>query len=312
MLLLAIRLDWPSVLAALPRAHGPLLGVAALLVLANLGVRAWRWRLLLGPVAVPRGPLVSTYLIGVAAGLVVPASGELARAILLARGSGLRTSYLLGAATVEKLLDTAAVVVLALLGLWAASGLGGGLGGAGRGVALLLVGGLALLALVAAAPVAPPGPPRRLPRGLARPWERLGLAAAAAWGRFARGARVALALPRRVQAAILALTLLGWTDACLVTLCVLAAFDLPPSWALAAVLYGALLLGLSVPSAPAAVGTFEVVAVAVLAAFGLPDAPSAAFALGFHLVTFAPPILAGAVAWTLGSRGGPAGARLQP
>ena len=45
--------------------------------------------------------------------------------------------------------------------------------------------------------------------------------------------------------------------ACLVTVLTLAAFDLPVSLPLAAVLYGALLLGLSVPSAPGAVGTFE-------------------------------------------------------
>jgi uncharacterized membrane protein YbhN (UPF0104 family) len=274
--------------------------VAALLVLGSLGVRAWRWRLLLGAVAAPWGTLLSTYLVGVAAGMVVPASGELARVLLLGQRSDLRPSYLLGAAAIEKLLDTAAVVALSLLGLWAAAGIGGGSAAVGRGATLLLAGALGLAVLVAVVPGGASRPPRWLPHWLARGWETLGRASADAWGRFAQGARAVLGLPRGAKVGILALTLLGWANACLATVCALAAFDLPASWALAAVLYGALLLGLSVPSAPAAVGTFEVVTVAVLQAFGLPAAPSAAFALGFHLVTFAPPILAGVVAWTLG------------
>jgi glycosyltransferase 2 family protein len=105
---------------------------------------------------------------------------------------------------------------------------------------------------------------------------------------------------------VLALTLLGWANACLVTVLTLAAFGLPGSLPVAAVLYGALLLGLSVPSAPGALGTFELIAVAVLDAFGLPTAASGAFALGFHAVTFGPPIIAGALLWALvGSSAGP-------
>jgi uncharacterized membrane protein YbhN (UPF0104 family) len=66
---------------------------------------------------------------------------------------------------------------------------------------------------------------------------------------------------------------------------------------LAAVLYGVLLLGLAVPSAPGAIGTYEVTALVVLQGFGLPLAASAAFAVGFHALTFAPPLLVGAVVY---------------
>src|SRR5205085_12309714 len=102
-----------------------------------------------------------------------------------------------------------------------------------------------------------------------------------------------------------ALTLLIWANACLLTVLALAAFGLPADWTLAAVLYGVLLLGLSVPSAPAAVGSYELVAVAVLEAFGLPLTPSAAFAVGFHALTFAPPLLVGALAYALRPAGAP-------
>jgi uncharacterized protein (TIRG00374 family) len=303
LIVLAVRLDWSRVLPLLATAQIPLLSLGAALTLLNLVLRAARWRLLLGRSAPAVTSLLSTYAVGVAAGLIVPGSGELARALLLGRRVGLRTSYLLGAAAVEKLLDTAAVVALSLVGLWVGAGLVSGTPAAGRGAALVVVGVLALLVVAASVPARGLTAPRWVPRALARPLDSLSLALAEAWGRFADGARAVARLPRRVQLAIIALTLVGWGNACLITVCALLAFDLPGSWALAAVLYGALLLGLSVPSAPAAVGTFELVTVAVLDAYGLPAASSAAFALGFHLVTFAPPIVAGALAWWLARPG---------
>jgi uncharacterized membrane protein YbhN (UPF0104 family) len=292
---LATRLDWPGVAAALAAAHWPLVALAAALTLANLLVRALRWRLLLGASAPPFGTLLATYTVGVAAGLLLPASGELARAMLLARRGGLRTSYVLGSVAVEKLLDTAAVVALFALGLWRAAGPGWLGSTIGLASAALLLAALALVLVVVRAPrggSAAPG-------WLAGPAGRLGVAVGETWMRFAAGVAAVARLPWPQQVGIVALTLVSWADACLVTVCALAAFALPADWALAAVLYGALLLGLSVPSAPGAIGTFELVTVAVLQAFGLPSAASGAFALGFHAVAFAPPLLAAALVWLL-------------
>jgi len=299
LLALGLRLDWPSVLAALPRANGSLLALAAGLAVANLALRSWRWGLLLGAQAPRWRSVVTTYAIGVAAGLLVPATGEVARALLLGHRGGLRTSYLLGVAAVEKILDTVAVVLLALVGLCAAARLDWGLPALVRGFAVLLAMAAAMALLVLAAPHRALAPLRWLPAGIGRPYTRLGLALAEAWGRFAAGARGVAHLRRRTRLGVLALTVLGWTNACLVTVLTLASFDLPVSLALAAVLYGALLLGLSVPSAPTAVGTFELITVAVLDAFGLDATASAAFALGFHAVTFGPPIVAGALLWVV-------------
>lgn len=295
MLGLATRLDWPRVLAALAQASSPLLVLAMSLTLVSLLIRTWRWRLLLGQQAPRAGPLLSTYVVGVAAGLLVPASGELARAGLLAHRGGLRTSFLLGAAALEKLLDGVVVVALFVVGLSYTIGLSWGFAVLGRALVVL---GIAVGALVLATRLAP----RRdapVAAGPAPPWTAAAVRLTGVWAGFAQGAGAVARLPRTTQLAILGLTLLSWCCACLVTVCTLAAFALPTDWALAAVLYAALLLGLSVPSAPGAVGTFEVVVVAVLDAFGLPGPRAAAFALGFHAVTFAPLLLAGALAWGL-------------
>jgi uncharacterized membrane protein YbhN (UPF0104 family) len=222
--------------------------------------------------------------------------------MLLARRSGLRTSYVLGSVAVEKLLDTALVLALLLAGLANLARLGwlGEAAGAAAGALLLTL--LALAAAVAWVPRGGlPEPPAWLPARLARVWLRLGVALAERWLRFASGVTAVLHLPARYQGGILTLSLLVWANACLLTMLALAAFDLPADWALAAVLYGALLLGLTaVPTAPAAVGPFELVTVAVLEGAGLPLAPSAAFAVAFHAITFAPPLLAGALAATVG------------
>jgi uncharacterized membrane protein YbhN (UPF0104 family) len=283
---LAVRLDWASVGAALAAAHWGLAAAAAALTLLGLVLRALRWRLLLGSAAPPWPLLLATYTVGVAAGLLLPASGDFARALLLGTRSQLRTSYVLGSVAVEKLLDTATVVALFGAGLWLAAApawLGRAAGPAALAVGLALLG---LMVVVLAAPRPGLTPPAWLPRGLAAAVERLGLAAADRWGRFASGAANVVRLPWPLRIATGLLTLLVWGNACLATVLALAAFGLGPNWLLAAVLYGALLLGLSVPSAPAALGTFELVTVAVLEAFGQPLAPSAAFAVVFHALTF--------------------------
>jgi uncharacterized membrane protein YbhN (UPF0104 family) len=296
--LLSLRLDWIAVVQTLGAADGRLVLLAATLTLTHLGLRAVRWRLMLGREAPPLGVLVWSYTLGVAAGLAVPGSGELARAVLLGRRSGLRTSYVLGSVAVEKLLDSGVVLALLVVGLWRLARVGW-LGPAVGAAAVVLLGvALALAAAVAWVPrgglLAAPG---WLPVRLARIWLAVSVALAERWTRFASGVAAVLRLPRGYQVGVGALTLLVWANACLLTTVALAAFELPADWALAAVLYGALLLGLSaVPAAPAALGPFELVTVAVLEGVGLPLAPSAAFAVGFHAITFAPPLAAGAVA----------------
>ena len=300
--LLATRFDWSAVGGALMGAHWPLVVVAVGLVLAYLPVRAVRWRLMLGATAPPFGTVLRVYAVSIAVAAAIPGSGEVVRAVALGRRGGVPTAYVLGTVAVEKGLDTALTLMLMLLGLWTAALRDEQVDHLLLGAALLtsagLLAGIALLAALVR--WLPPGavwtPPQWVPPRLARLLARLVAVSLAAAERFGSGARAIWHLPRRRQAAILALTLVSWVATWLLTLAALAAFGLAVQGALAAVLWGALALGLSVPSAPGGLGTFQLVVVTVLQAFDQPVAPSLAFAIGFHALTAGPIFLAGAVA----------------
>lgn len=308
--LFAARLDWPAVGAALVQASAPPLALGAAFSLLSLLPRALRWRLLLGDAAPPLSVLLSRYAAGVGTGLVVPASGELTRALLLGRGAGLGTSYVLGSVAAEKALDTATVAggLVMAVGLASASPW---LGGARLGLAAAAVApALALGALLSAhhaRVAASAGRSRWRPSRFGRAEHAL----AARGRRFLDGLRATRQLALGARLLVGALTVLIWANACAAIMCVLVAFGLPADWRLAAALYAALLLGLSVPSAPGALGTFELVCTAVLALWGETDMRAAAFALGLRLATQAPLLAAGALAMAaLGVAARPAASRL--
>jgi hypothetical protein len=309
--LLATRFDWAAVGAALARAHWGLAALVAVLMFVYLGLRALRFGLLLGPGAPRFGLLLRVYTVSVVVAVVVPGSGEVVRAVALGRLGTLPTSYVFGAVAVEKGLDTALTVVLMLVGLWAAALHDEQTNRLLVGTALATSAGLGVAAILLAALArwVPPGaawaPPGWLPPRVAAPLSRLvGLLLGAA-ERFGSGLRALWRLPRGQQGAIAALTLVSWLTTWVMTLAALAAFGLAAQGALAAVLWGALVLGLSVPSAPGGLGTFQLVAVTVLHAFDQPAAPALAFAIGFHALLVAPALLAGALASWCGRSGGP-------
>lgn len=309
--LLATRFDWAAVGAALASAQWGLAALVALLMLVYLGLRALRFRLLLGAGAPRFGLLLRVYTVSVAVAVVVPGSGEFVRAVALGRLGTLPTSYVFGAVAVEKGLDTVLTLVLMLVGLWAAALHDEQTNRLLVGTALVTsVGlGIATVLLAALARWVPPGatwvPPGWLPPRVAAPLGRLvGLLLGAA-ERFGSGLRALWRLPRGQQGAIVALTVVSWLTTWVMTLAALAAFGLAAQGALAAVLWGALVLGLSVPSAPGGLGTFQLVAVTVLHAFDQPAAPALAFAIGFHALLVAPALLAAALAGWCGRSDGP-------
>jgi uncharacterized membrane protein YbhN (UPF0104 family) len=309
---LATHFDWSAVGAALTKADWRLAAAVATLMLVYIVLRALRFRLMLGPGAPAFGTLLRVYTLSVAVAVIIPGSGELVRAVVLGRQAALSTAYVLGAVTLEKGVDTGLTLALMLLGLWAAALRDEQTNHLLLGTALVVSAGLflggALLGALArwvppGAAWTPPGwlSPRAaalLARGVAR-----GLAAAE---RFGSGVRALWGLPRHEQGAVAVLTLVSWLTTWLMTLAALAAFGLAAQGALAAVLWGALVLGLSVPSAPGGLGPFQVVAVTVLQAFDQPAAPALAFAIGFHALMVAPALLAGAIASFCGRPNTPA------
>ena len=125
----------------------PWLALLVLLNLAALGVRGWRWMLLVRPFAPEVTCLDTSLALGIcyAANVPVPRSGEFVRAVSLrwSRGAGITAT--LATVVVERVLDLAWLVVF--LGLSLAV-LRGRLELLFPGVSLLCAGVLAALSLI--------------------------------------------------------------------------------------------------------------------------------------------------------------------
>ena len=76
-------------------------------------IKAWRWSVILGPVASIELPLLhSTIYIGTAANLIIVHSGEVLRAALVGRKSHVPSSAILASIGIERIFDFMVVIVL--------------------------------------------------------------------------------------------------------------------------------------------------------------------------------------------------------
>ena len=213
---------------------------------------------------------------GFAAGLVVPArAGDVLRAWMLARRTGLSTATVVAAAALDYLVGAATLVpVLALVAL------GTPLPGWARHVLLVFVlvaaiGSIAVWFLRPPRDRPPPTPGAgglitRLRGGLAAAHEPRAIAASAAWG------------------------LCGWGAEVLIAWFALAALGLPASFPLAALAVVATTAANVVVVSPGNAGPFELAAMIALAGVGVDRAPALAFALLYHLVHLVPVAVLGA------------------
>src|SRR5690606_32077316 len=86
---------------------------AAIAAIAFMAQKTQRWATILRPMANPRfGALHSSVYIGTAANLVIAHTGEVLRAGLVARKSGLAASAVLATVAVERILDFVALMIL--------------------------------------------------------------------------------------------------------------------------------------------------------------------------------------------------------
>jgi hypothetical protein len=212
--------------------------------------------------------------------------GEVARAHMVGRHAGLSLGHALGTVLVERVLDVLTVVVLAGCALpfaplsdamWQTWILGIGLGGAALGGLLWLkrqgAGGPLL------APLA-----RWAPTGM---WARVAdLARALAEG--VTGCDIARRAP-----ALLGWTVLLWGAYALTTQVAFWSLELalPVSAALTLLVY--LGVGLSLPSAPGFVGTFQFFTVAALTLYGIEVSQALTFSVILHASFFFPVTVAG-------------------
>lgn len=263
-------------------------------------LRALRWRTILDPVAgrLPYGPLWRATCIGMMVNNVVPArAGELARAYALSHERS-EVPFATGLASLllDRVFDALVLLVLTFLPLLDpafprnASTSALPLATIARTGIVAVVGMLGVLyALVLF--------PERLIRlfelATRRVAPRIERRGAEALARFAEGLRV-LRHPGHF------LAILGWTTAhwLVQTLSIWIAFlamDIHVPVGASFLLNGVSSFASALPSAPGFFGTFEISSLLSLRVYGVPDTVAKGWAIGYHVLTFIPITVVGAV-----------------
>lgn len=282
-------LHWGEVARMARGLRGGWLLAGALFYFVAVALRAWRWGDLLAGVQPVRFPDRFVALtIGYMGNNLYPArAGELLRAYVLRRRTGLSVSAALATIVIERVFDGLMVALLALGALLFVPlppalyplVLGGALAFGG---ALLL-----LMAAAAGAPWLRQGLDRLGGRGAGPVGARLaGIA-----GRFLEGL-MALRRPSRAVRVGLVTALIWLAEAATYAL-VLQAFPVRSSFLALLVMVAAANLATALPAAPGYLGTFEAPGVMVLRAFGLPSAVAIAYTLLLHLILWFPITLLG-------------------
>lgn len=268
------QVDLAAAWAVLRDANLAFAAAAAGCIALDVALRALRWQGLLRPVAsLPLPTVGASLLVGYLANNVLPARlGELVRSHHLGDRTGVSRASVLGTVVVERVVDTgvlvaiasAAIVVLSVRGIVASAAL---LGLAATG---FLVAALALALVAHRLPGA-----GRVLVALER-WPAIVRAA----GRLREGLAVA-GRPRTMAGAI------GWSIAAWgATIVAFAAagqaVGLELTWSQAALIAAGVSLVTAIPAGPGYVGTFELAAIQIAKAVGLPADPAFALALLAH------------------------------
>jgi uncharacterized protein (TIRG00374 family) len=276
-----------------------LLVLSALTATAIFPLRARRWRVILDPVApdLPFRMLWRATAIGMMVNNVVPArAGEIARAYALTRETPrVPFSAAFASLAVDRVFD--AVVVLGLMFLamidpqfprgTEAGRLVGSWAGTGAVAVVGLLGALYLLVFFPARVISLY---EAFARRVAPRYEERGRDALLA---FASGLGV-LRSPRRF-AAVLWWTLLHWLTNALAFWIGFRAVGIPAPLGAALFLQGLIAIGVAIPSSPGFFGVFEAFARTGLSVYGVDGTLAASWAIGFHLLSFVPITIFGAV-----------------
>ncbi len=255
--------------------------LAIVLVLVELTIRAERWRILLHPSAqVPLRSAFAYLTVGYFANTLLPARlGDAARAYLAARSFGISTLVTLGTVVVERVTDTAVILLVVLLaGLAVAPG--SQIAGSAAVLTAVVLIGLAV-AVVAAIVV--------LRSGLLD--RRYGRQVRAVVARVAEGA-AAVRRPRGA-ALVLGLTILPFGVGVCTFGAISGALSLPLDPAEWALVLGVLALSTAIPAAPGSLGTYEFAGVTVLGILGIGPSQALAATVLIHVIAALPPALLG-------------------
>jgi len=292
---LALReVEFGELVAALRQARWifllPCLGLLALFY----WLKALRWTLILKPVQ-RLSPLavMPSMLVGFAANNLLPARmGELARAILLGRQTGLSKSTVLATIVFERILDVLSVSLLLGCALLLDPGSEELLLAAGY---LLGAAGLVLLTVVVVAVHRP-----EMAASLAGTLLRLAPARVAGWVearvRHMLAGLESIKRPRLLFGIVLA-SLGQWILIATCLYLTLLAARIEVGWTTAVVVLGLTVAGIALPSAPGFIGTIEFCFVLGLKPHGIGADEALAAGLLYHALNFGTVTLAGLVAF---------------
>jgi uncharacterized protein (TIRG00374 family) len=255
-------------------------------------VRAWRWRIILDPVAyrLPFGPLWRATAIGFGINNVTPRVGEIARAYALTRETArVPFSASFASLAVDRVFDALSILLLMLaamfdpafprdhliagqrIGSWLAS--------------FIVVLALAFVALYLVV---------LFPNFMIRIYEAMARRIAPrfeARGRtmllsFASGLGV-LRQPGRF-AAVLAWAIIHWLMNALAYWVGFKAVGIAAPFSAALMLQGLVAIGVALPSVPGFFGVFEAIGQQGLGIYGVDAARATSWAIGYHILTFIP------------------------
>ena len=264
-------------------------------LLADVLIRAVRWRILLGPLtpdrAISTRTTLASLLVGYLANNVLPARlGEVVRAHDLGGRTTLSRSAILGTIVVERVVDTMVVVAIASVAILVLSV---------RGiVASAVLVGFALSALLVVG-IAAGIAAHRLP-GAARVAAILGR-----WPRV-RGVLVRLreglsvASDVRAVGGAVVLSVACWSSTVLAFVAAAQSVGVQPTMGQAALLAAGINLATAIPAGPGYVGTFELAAVTIAASVGIDREAALAFALLVHAATLLMTSAGGAIVLVVG------------
>lgn len=301
---LALRsVEVAPAIAAIREAHAGWLLATAACGLGFMLTKAQRWLPLVARTAtVPAGLAHRAVWAGSALNLLLAHAGELLRAGLVARSTGAPAAAVLATIAVERIFDFAALALLCALALLLDARVGASLGLA----ALAALGLVALGMLGVRWLTSPTGPAAAGTEtgGTRDPHAHRAAAAATARARAqawlgsqrqrARAGLQGLAEPG-LMLRTLVLSLLQW--ACIVGAIAAsgAAVGTPPAPAGALAVFALMIVGLTLPSAPAQVGTTQLAYVAGFTLVGLPGPQALAASLVYTGCVVLPQLIAGGV-----------------
>lgn len=307
ILLSAILMWWtlkdesPTAIWALLRASNLAVFLLATVVCTLIfPLRALRWRTILAPVAgrIALGPLWRATCIGMMVNNVVPArAGEIARAYALTREvPNLPFATVLASLAVDRVFDALALLLLTFGPLLDpafpsnATISAQSLANLARGV---IVGILVLLGLLYALVFFPTQLIRLFELATRRVAPRIERRGAEALAAFADGLGV-LRHPARF-AAVFGWTMLHWVVQTLSIWIGFRAMDIDVPASASLLLNGISSFASAIPSAPGFFGQFEGSSTLALRVYGVPDTLAKSWAIGYHILTFIPITVIGAV-----------------